>query len=230
MDLSLSDRYISLMSDFGFRRVFGTESNKPLLIDFLNTLLPTHHQIQDLRFKNTDALADTAFEIQTVFAMDCDAQSGDHFIVEIQKGKPTVFKDHSLYHASFPIQAQADQAEWRYKLTAVYIIGILDFVFDPRRPEEWLHIVEFKDEQGRVFSNKLKFIYIELAKFQKPLEQLETHLDQWLFLLRQLDELDAPPPQWQEAVFTQLFALSDLANFSPAERQAYYASLRIDFD
>lgn len=53
---SIPDKYISLLTDFGFKRVFGTEPNKRLLIDFLNTLLPTHHHIQDLTFKNTKQL------------------------------------------------------------------------------------------------------------------------------------------------------------------------------
>jgi predicted transposase/invertase (TIGR01784 family) len=63
----LQDKYISLLTDFGFKRVFGTEPNKDLLIDFLNTLLPPYHQIQDLSFKNNENLGTTPIDRKAIF-------------------------------------------------------------------------------------------------------------------------------------------------------------------
>ncbi|NJK51692.1 MAG: Rpn family recombination-promoting nuclease/putative transposase [Leptolyngbyaceae cyanobacterium SU_3_3] len=227
MVFSLRERYISLLTDFGFKRVFGTEPNKHLLLDFLNTLLPQHHQIRDLTFKNSEKLGNTAIDRKAIFDIYCEAQNGDRFIVEIQKAKQNFFIDRSVFYASFPIQEQAEKGEWNYELTPVYMVGILDFVFsDHKHEEKFLHVVELKDQDCRVFYEKLKFIYIELPKFKKTLEQLESHFDKWLFLLRHLTELDAPPPPLQEEVFDELFEVTEIANFSPDEQRGYQSSLK----
>ncbi|BAZ10626.1 hypothetical protein NIES4071_24490 [Calothrix sp. NIES-4071] len=227
MVYSLPDRYISLLTDFGFKRVFGTEPNKRLLIDFLNTLLPSYHRIRDLTFKNTENLGNTLIDRKAIFDIYCEAQNGERFIVELQKAKQNFFKDRSVYYASFPIQEQALKGEWDYKLAPVYTVGMLDFIFDDHKQDETLlHIVELKDQDCRVFYEKLKFIYIELPKFKKTLDQLETHFDKWLFLFRHLAQLDAPPPTLQEGIFEELFEVTKIANFSPSEQQSYQNSLK----
>jgi predicted transposase/invertase (TIGR01784 family) len=178
----LQDKYISLLTDFGFKRVFGTEPNKRLLVDFLNTLLPSHHHIQTLTFKNTENLGSTPIDRKAIFDIYCQGSNGDRFIVEIQKAKQNFFKDRSVYYATFPIQEQALKGDWNYELSAVYTVGVLDFIFDDHKHENTLlHIVELKDQECRVFYEKLKFIYLELPKFTKTLEELSTHLDKWLF-------------------------------------------------
>jgi predicted transposase/invertase (TIGR01784 family) len=223
----LQDRYISLLTDFGFKRVFGTEPNKALLIDFLNTLLPAHHRIQDLTFKNNENLGQTPIDRKAIFDIYCQAVSGERFIVEIQKAKQNFFKDRSVYYSTFPIQEQSLKGEWNYELTSVYTVGVLDFVFDDHQNEDtMLHIVELKNQHCEVFYEKLKFIYVELPKFTKSLEELETHLDKWLFLLKHLAELSDPPSPLQEAVFTELFEVAEIANFSPMEQETYQSSLK----
>jgi predicted transposase/invertase (TIGR01784 family) len=223
----LQDKYISLLTDFGFKRVFGTEPNKALLIDFLNTLLPVHHHIQDLTFKNNENLGQTPIDRKAIFDIYCQATSGERFIVEIQKAKQNFFKDRSVYYSTFPIQEQSLKGEWNYELTSVYTVGVLDFVFDDHKNEDTLlHVVELKNQHCEVFYEKLKFIYIELPKFTKSLEELETHLDKWLFLLKHLAELNDPPSPLQEAVFTELFEVAEIANFSPVEQEIYQNSLK----
>ena len=172
----LQDRYISLLTDFGFKRIFGTEPNKRLLIDFLNTLLPAHHHIQDLTFKNTEQLGSKVIDRKAIFDIYCQAQNGERFIVEIQKAKQNFFKDRSIYYATFPIQEQALKGEWDFELSAVYTVGVLDFIFDDHKADDtFLHVVELKNQRCEVFYKKLKFIYIELPKFNKSLDQLESH-------------------------------------------------------
>ena len=225
--MTIPDKYISLLTDFGFKRVFGTEPNKRLLIDFLNTLLPAHHHIRDLTFKNNENLGKTPIDRKAIFDIYCEAESGERFIVEIQKAKQDFFKDRSVYYATFPVQEQAIKGEWKYELTSVYTVGILDFIFDDHKNDETLvHIVELKNQHGEVFYEKLKFIYIELPKFTKSLEQLETHLDKWLFLFKHLAQLDDRPLLLQEGVFTELFDVAEIANFSRVEQQGYQNSLK----
>jgi len=223
----LQDKYISLLTDFGFKRVFGTEPNKDLLIDFLNTLLPDHHQIRDLSFKNNENLGNTQIDRKAIFDIYCQAESGERFIVEIQKAKQNFFKDRSVYYATFPIQDQALKGEWDFELSPVYTVGVLDFVFDDHKHDETIvHIVELKNQQCEVFYEKLKFIYIELPKFTKSVHELGSHRDKWLFLLKHLAELTDRPDLLQDSIFSQLFEVAEIANFSRIEQDSYQNSLK----
>jgi predicted transposase/invertase (TIGR01784 family) len=223
----LQDKYVSLLTDFGFKRIFGTELNKNLLVDFLNTLLPDHHQIADLTFRNTEQLGSTPIDRKAIFDIYCEAVSGERFIVEIQKAKQNFFKDRSIYYATFPIQEQALKGEWDFQLSAVYTVGVLDFVFDDHRKDQTLlHVVQLKNQDCQVFYDKLKFIYIELPKFTKTLDQLTSHFDKWLYLLKHLAELSDRPETLQEGVFNDLFEAAEIANFSPAEQDTYQNSLK----
>jgi predicted transposase/invertase (TIGR01784 family) len=221
------DRYINPLTDFGFKRLFGTEPNKKLLIDFLNVILPPQHRVKDLTYRSNENLGNTPLDRKAVFDLYCQSEKGEKFIVEMQKAKHNYFKDRSIYYASFPIQDQAEKGDWNYKLDPVYTIGILDFVFDEdKNDENLLHIVELKDQNCKVFYEKLKFIYLELPKFKKTIDQLNDHFDKWLFLLKHLPDLEEPPLPLQENVFMQLFEVARITNFSPSEREAYENSLK----
>lgn len=221
------DRYINPLTDFGFKRLFGTEPNKNLLIDFLNVILPPQHQVKDLTYRSTENLGNSPLDRKAVFDLYCESEKGEKFIVEMQKAKHNYFKDRSIYYASFPIQEQAEKGNWNYKLEPIYTIGILDFVFEEDKNEDrLLHIVELKDQDCQVFYEKLKFIYLELPKFQKTINQLSNHFDKWLFLLKHLPDLEEPPLLLQENVFMQLFEVARITNFSQAEREAYESSLK----
>jgi predicted transposase/invertase (TIGR01784 family) len=224
----LQDKYISLLTDFGFKRVFGTEPNKAILIDFLNTLLPNYHHIKDLTFKNTEKLGNTPIDRKAIFDIYCQAENGDRFIVEIQKAKQNFFKDRSVYYSTFPIQEQALQGEWDFNLTPVYTVGVLDFIFDDHKNDDTIvHLVQLRNQNCDIFYDKLKFIYIELPKFKKSIDQLETHLDKWLFILRNLANLSDPPPEsLQETAFNELFEVAAIANFSRTEQDSYHNSLK----
>ncbi|MGB3786590.1 MAG: Rpn family recombination-promoting nuclease/putative transposase [Phormidesmis sp.] len=219
------------LTDFGFKRVFGTEPNKALLIDFLNTLLPEHHRIKAVTFKNTENLGSTALDRKAIFDIYCQGENGDRFIVDMkilgQKAKQNYFKDRSIYYSTFPIQEQAQQGDWNYQLAAVYTVGVLDFIFeDHRNNDTLLHIVELKDQECKVFYDKLKFIYIELPKFNKTLNELESRFDKWLFVLKHLAELTDQPIPLRESLFDQLFSVAEIANFSPTEQETYENSLK----
>jgi predicted transposase/invertase (TIGR01784 family) len=227
MTLYLKDKYINLLTDFGFKRVFGSEPNKHLLIDFLNTLLPADRQIEDVTFKNNETVGNTGIDRKAIFDIYCQGANGERFIVELQKAKQNFFKDRSIFYATFPIQEQALKGEWNFKLAPVYAVGILDFVFDDHRTSAQLvHTVDLKDQNCQVFYDKLQFIYIELPKFRKSLEELKTRGDKWLFLLKNLADLGDRPSLLQEGVFDELFSVAEIANFSAPEQDSYQNSLK----
>ena len=141
------ERYLNPLTDFGFKKLFGNESSKVALIDFLNQLLPKHHQIRELDFVSGEQFSRSAVERFAVFDVYCISESGERFIVEVQKTKQPFFKERALYYATFPIQEQAKKGGWNFELDAVYLIGVVDFIFDDlRHKERYVHRLEWKDE------------------------------------------------------------------------------------
>ncbi|MEO0779752.1 MAG: Rpn family recombination-promoting nuclease/putative transposase [Bacteroidota bacterium] len=224
---NLKDKYINPLTDFGFKKLFGSEPNKVLLIDFLNQILPPKHQIKDLTYGRSEQLGRNDFDRKAIFDLYCIGTSGERFIVEMQKAKQNYFKDRSIYYASFPIHEQSKKGDWDYQLDPVYTVGILDFVFEDHKTEEpLLHLVELKNQKCEVFYDKLKFIYIELPKFTKREEELETQFDKWLYVFKHLSKLQDRPPRLQDKIFRKLFEAAEVAKFTSAEREAYEESLK----
>lgn len=196
-------------------------------MDFLNQILPERHKIKDLTYSKNEQLGQNDTDRKAIFDMYCIGESGERFIVEVQKAKQNYFKDRSVYYSSFPIKDQARKGNWDFKLEPVYTVGILDFIFDDNKNDDKLiHFVELKDQDCKVFYDKLKFIYIELPKFNKKEEELESHFDKWLFVFKHLSDLQNRPTKLQDKVFKKLFESAEIAKFSPQEREAYEESLK----
>ena len=220
------EKYINPLTDFGFKKLFGTEPNKMLLIDFLNQILPDR-KIKDLSYSSGEKQGLTEVDRKAIFDLYCIGDKGERFIVEMQKAKQNFFKDRSVFYASFPIQEQGKRNKWDYKLDPVYSVGILDFIFDDHKDEkELLHVVELKNQRGEVFYDKLKFVYVELPKFKKKESELKTHFDKWMYVFTHLSELQDRPKKLQDRVFKKLFEAAEIAKFSPKEREAYEESLK----
>ena len=217
--------YINPLTDFGFKKLFGEEPNKILLISFLNTLLPEHHQIADLQYTKHEYQGVAPADRRAIFDLNCQSVSGERFIIELQKVKQRYFKDRSIYYSTFAIQEQAKQGDWDYKLSTVYTIGILDFLMKDQE-DKVLYYAQLKDQDNQPFFDKLHFIYVVLPRFTKPLEALATQQDKWLYTFRHLAELTDVPPAFEEDVFRRLFAVAELAQFTPQDRQQYEQSLK----
>jgi len=230
MSEALKERYINFFTDFGFKRLFGSEPTKICLIDFLNSLLEgLEAPIKDLQFRKTEHLGASEMDRRAIFDLYCESETGEKFIVELQKAKQKYFKDRSLFYSTFPIQEQAAKGDWDFKLKAVYTIGILDFIFDEDRddPDKYLYNVKLADiETHRVFQNKLSFVYIEMPKFNKSLSELKTHQDKWLYALRNLSKLENVPDNFREDVFRRFFKEAEIAKLDTPERDAYEQSLK----
>ena len=131
--ITLPTKYFNPYTDFGFKTLFGEEANKDLLIDFLNQLLPSYHQIAEVSFKNPEKTASTAKERKAIFDIYCQTQEGTRFIVEMQKAKVNFFKDRALFYSTFPIKEQAKKGGWNFQLMPIYFIAILDFQYDEQQ-------------------------------------------------------------------------------------------------
>lgn len=225
--MALQDKYINPFTGFGFKKLFGSEPNKNLLIDFLNQVLPGRHRIKDLTYARTEQLGNTETDRKAIFDLYCIGANGERFIVEMQKAKQNFFKDRSVYYSSFPIQEQAKKGDWNYQLAAVYMVGILDFTFsDDLAEQEVRHEVHLKDQNCQIFYDKLTYIYLEMPKFKKTEADLKSNFDKWMYVLQQLPNLQNRPKALQERVFQQLFEAAEIAKFTPDEKNKYEESLK----
>lgn len=223
----IRDRYINPYTDFGFKKLFGTDMNKELLISFLNALLEGKEEVEDITYLNVEQMGDRELDRRAVFDVYCQSSRGERFLVEMQKGEQEFFKDRSLYYSTFPIREQGKRGQWDYGLKAIYAIGILNFSFDESEPERYRHDVKLVDlGSGKVFYDKLTFIYLEMPKFNKGEEELETLFDKWMFVLRNLSGLMKRPQALQERVFNRLFEAAEIAKFDRNELYAYEESLK----
>ena len=222
--------YISLLTDFGFKRIFGTTPNKDLLINFLNSLFEGFQVIKDVKYLNSEHVGDVYAERKAIFDVYCENEHGEKFIVEMQNAYQRYFKDRSLFYSTFPIREQAPKgAEWNFKLEHVYTVALLNFdlkeeAFDQ---DDINHDVGLLDKKThKVFNDKLSFKYVEIAKFDKTEDELVTLYDKWLYVLKNLSRLDERPAALKEKVFTKLFGEAEIAKFTPTELKEYEDSLK----
>jgi predicted transposase/invertase (TIGR01784 family) len=226
----MKSKYINPFTDFGFKKIFGEEASKPLLIDFLNALLPQANTIVDLTFKNTEQLGQTEMDRKAIYDIYCENEIGEKFIVELQKAKQNYFKERTIYYATFPIREQAEKGEWNYNLKAVYCVGILDFTFDDYEDEpeknEVVHTIKLKNQHGKTFYDKLTYIYLEMPNFKEREAELKTRLDKWLYFIKHLEDFQTIPTIFMDEVFTQAFEKAELAKFGQIELDIYESSLK----
>ncbi len=228
------EKFINPYTDFGFKKLFGTEMNKDLLISFLNALFNnSEREIEDVQYLNGENLGDGYGERRSVFDVYCMTKDGSRFIVEMQKAEQEYFKDRSVYYATTPIRQQAVKGKWDYHLENVYTIGILNFEFPNGEypADSYRHEIKLKDvEDNHVFYDKLTFVYLEMPKFNKTEDELETMFDKWMFVLQNLYRLLERPKALQDRVFKKLFEQAEIAKYSEAERWEYEASQKEYWD
>ena len=223
-------KYVNPFTDFGFKKLFGEEASKPLLMDFLNSLLP-QCQIVELSFKDKENLGRSEDDRRAVYDIYCETQSGEKIIVELQKAKQNFFKDRTLFYSTFPIQEQAEKGVWNYELKSVFCIGVLDFTFEDRaKPAgtgEVVHTVQLKDQNHHVFYDKLRFVYLEMPHFHKTEAELETRLDKWLYFIKHLEDFQAIPAIFRDQIFIHAFEVAEIAKYTAEELEVYQENLKV---
>ena len=224
------ERYISLLTDFGFKRIFGTDPNKDLLIDFLNSLFDGEQVVKDVTYLDSEHVGDVHSERKAIFDVYCENEKGEKFIVEMQNASQQYFKDRSLYYATFPIREQAQKGGlWNYELKHVYVVALLNYdMTEPSFAKDTInHDIGLLDKQThKVFNDKLTFKYVEISKFDKSIEELKSNYDKWIYVLQNLSRLDRQPTYLQTAVFTRLFKQAEIAGFTRTELREYEDSLK----
>ena len=226
-------KYIDLMVDWSFKRIFGTEVNKDILIEFLKVIFP-QFAITDITYIPTEQLGIMEDDRKAIFDVLCKTEDGKTFLVEMQRGAQKHFFERALYYTSFPIMKQGKKAiakeeekgkdPWDFSLDGVFFLGILDFKYEQdERTEHRYQLLETKTLKR--MTDKLEFVFVEVAKFNKSEDELETDLDKWLYLLKNMSTLLERPAALRDRVFGRLFDVAEYARLDDEERKNYVEAM-----
>lgn len=223
-------RYLNPFTDYGFKKLFGEEAHIDFLIDFLNALNIHFCKITEISFRKSEKLGNAIIDRRAFFDLYCIDEKGNRFIVELQRADQEFFKDRALYYSSFAIQEQAEVGNWNYKLSAVYFVGILDFELkgEKLKTDKYIHKVVLMEEDDKtVFYDKLKYVYIEIPKFNKKEDELITTLDKWLYFMKYLSKLESIPNALNTEMFIKAFDIAEMINMGKESRIEYEESLKV---
>ena len=243
-------QYAELLCDFMFKRLFGSEANKDVLIGFLNMLLEDV-EIEDVDFIPTEHLGVTEEDRKVTFDISCKCKDGSSFIIEMQRGYQKNFRKRALYYTTYPINEQGRHAhdlflkrkaqaeaegmqsdvkfDWDYDLRPVTVVAVLNFQFnhDEGWPKERYHSSYRlrEDSCHDVMTDALRFVFLELGRFKKRIWELDTVFDKWMYLLKHMHELVSIPKEFNDPFFTRLFMLAEIHKFTTEEYKLYQKSL-----
>jgi len=219
-------KYIDITTDYGFKKVFGSDTNKDLLIAFLNELFRGRKIIADLYYNKNEHVGDTEDIGTVIFDLTCTADNGERFIIEVQRTAQDNLKKRMLYYSSKLIADQAPKGNrraWNYAISEVYIIVLMDGFAMPDAGDEkyFLHdICLCYRDHGKIFYDDLGFIYVELVNFVKAEAELVNDLDRWLYVLKNMSSLNG----------LSTYLRNPIAKLKPEEREIYNVSLRNKWD
>ena len=226
---AIEDRYISLLTDFGFKRIFGSAPNKELLINFLNSLFDGAQVIKDVKYLNNEHIGDVYAERKAIFDVYCEGENDEKFIVEMQNASQKYLKDRTVFYSTYPIREQAPKGDWDFKLDPVYTVALVNYEMNEEAFDQQAisHQVQLCDTATkRVFYDKLEFIYVEVTKFNKTEDELVTLYDKWIYALKNLAKLTDRPAALRDKIFDRLFQVAEIARFTPTELREYEDSLK----
>ena len=238
-------KYAELLCDFMFKRVFGSEANKDVLIGFLNMLLEDV-EIIDVDFIPNEHLGLTDEDRKVIFDISCRCKDGQSFIIEMQKGYQKHFRKRAIYYTTYPINEQGRFArenylkeksagrsdvkfQWDYDLKPVTVVAILNFKYD--HTVDWPHDRYHssyrlrEDSNHELMTDVLRFVFLELGRFDKTIWELETVFDKWMYLLKNIHKMDEIPVKFSDPLFKRLFLLAEIGNFTAEEYEHYKKSL-----
>ena len=220
-------KFINPFTDIGFKRIFGQEFSKPLLLNFLNNLLVGEKEIVDITFLDKEQPAIYEEDRSLIYDVYCKTTDGDHIIVEMQNKEQPFFKKRSIYYVSEAISRQGERgAQWKYAIKAVYFVAFLNFKLDDIgmkfRTDACLMNMESRD----VFSTDIRMIYLQLPYFNKTADECNNDFERWIYVLKNMEALNRMPFAAKDSVFAKIAEIADISALSKEERMKYDEGIR----
>ncbi len=220
-------KFINPFTDVGFKRIFGQEISKPVLLAFLNSLLEGERKIVDLKFLDKEQLGLESGDRSLIYDIYCETETGEHIIVEMQNKYQPYFKERSIYYTARSIVEQGERgSQWRYDIKAVYLVAFLNFKISDISKGFRTDVALMDMKERTLFSDKVRLVYLQLPYFTKEAEECETVFEKIIYTLKHMDILQRMPWMAQNAVFKRLSEIAEVASLNSEERRKYDESLR----
>ena len=183
-------KYLDPRNDLAFKRIFGSEKHKRVPIDFLNAVfhLTGEEEIVSLEFLATVQAPEIAVRKESIVDVLVQDQAGSKYIIEMQVAKVEGFEKRAQFYAAKAYCAHVGKGEEYHDLKKVIFLAITDYVVFPEKES-------YKSDHilldNKTYEHDLKdfsFTFVELPKFTKNLDQLETIEDRWYYFLKHADE------------------------------------------
>lgn len=220
-------KFINPFTDVGFKRIFGQEISKPVLLAFLNSLLAGERRIVDLHYLDKEKIGLSDGDRSLIYDILCLTDSGEYIIVEMQNKSQPFFKNRSVYYLSRSIVEQGERgSEWEYDIKAVYLVAFLNFKLRDISVEFRTDVALMDMKLKTPFSDKMRMIFLQLPYFTKELDDCTEIFEKIIYALKHMEILQRMPFLAQDAVFKRLSEIAEVASLTKEERQRYDESLR----
>jgi predicted transposase/invertase (TIGR01784 family) len=215
-------------TDFIFKRIFGSEPHKHLLIDLLNTLLELEgdRRIRDLTYLPAEQTVTLPEMKLSIVDVKCVDQRNTEYVVEMQLFNVKGFEERVVYNASKAFVMQLRSSEDYPHLADVVGVTICDFELWPESstgapPVPMLSRWRMQEAHtGAIGLGQVQYVFLELPKYEAGLHP-RTVLDKWAYFFREAEDLDVIPPELDEAPFREALEVARMAGMSEAEHEAY---------
>jgi len=215
-------------NDIAFKKIFADERHKDVLISFLNAILDFkgNKEIVDIEILNPYQVPKIEELKETILDIRAKNKNGESFIVEMQKKDLGDFAKRSLYYTSKAYISQLDKGLNYDKLKKVYFIGILNFSMFDNPNYISRHLILDKDTLKQEIDD-FEFTFIELPKFNKKLNELETVLDKWIYFIKEAQNLEMIPKEFTQKEFLEAFDIATQYTWDKKELEVYeYVALK----
>lgn len=220
--------FINPFTDIGFKRIFGQEFSKPLLLDFLNNLLVGERKIENITFLDKEMPRDIEGERSIIYDVLCETETGEKIIVEMQNQRQPFFKQRSIFYASEAISRQARKGrEWRFDIKAVYLIAFLNFTLKDIGTTFRTDVALLDMRTKEVFSDKIRLIYLQLPYFNKEADECENDFERWIYVLKNMETINRLPWTAKSAVFKRLEEIAEVRALTKEEQMQYDHALKV---
>ena len=219
-------------NDLAFKKIFGDTNHKNILISFLNSVLDfkENQTIVDVSLANPYQIPKIPELKETILDIKAINKNGYTFIIEMQKKDLGDFTKRSLYYTSKAYTAQLPKGNDYTALKKVYFIGIVNFNIFENTSFISRHLI-INQETNTQDLNDFEFNFIELPKFTKELDELQTLLDKWIYFIKNASDLTVIPEQYKSITeFKEAFDIATQTTWDTKELEVYeYIGLK-EFD
>lgn len=200
--------------------------NKEFLVAFLMTIFPDK-RIKDISYLPTEQLGMAAGDRNARFDVMCRDESGEKFIIEVQLAYQKHFRERALYYSGMALHSQGVKGKrWNYNIKGVYFVGLQNFDFGPERGGGLIRRYSVRDDKnGDLMTDKLRFVFIEIERFDKGPDELKTNLDKWFYVLKNLHLLLERPAALVDRIFSRFFEAAEVISLTKDEKQQYVSNM-----